>query len=56
LSYPFWKRRLAGDRSIVGSTINLNHSSVTVIGVLPENIRFRRGLFAWRQSRALNRE
>jgi predicted permease len=40
LSYPFWKRRLAADRSIVGSTINLNHSSVTVIGVLPETFDF----------------
>ena len=40
LSYPFWKRRLAGDRSIVGSTINLNNSSVTVIGVLPETFDF----------------
>lgn len=40
LSYPFWKRRLAGDRNIVGSTINLNNSSVTVIGVLPETFDF----------------
>ena len=40
LSYPFWKRRLAGNRSIVGSAINLNNSSVTVIGVLPESFDF----------------
>ena len=40
LSYPFWKRRLAGDRSIVGNTINLNNNSVTVIGVLPETFDF----------------
>jgi len=40
LSYPFWKRRLAGDRSVVGNTINLNNTSVTVIGVLPETLDF----------------
>src|SRR5215469_13043831 len=40
LSYPFWKRRLAGSRSIVGSAINLNNTSVTVIGVLPETFDF----------------
>jgi predicted permease len=37
LSYPFWKRQLGGDRSLVGKTINLNNSAVTVIGVLPES-------------------
>ena len=40
LSYPFWKRRLAGNRSIVGSAINLNNTTVTVIGVLPETFDF----------------
>jgi predicted permease len=40
LSYPFWKRRLAGDRSIIGNTISLNNTSVTVIGVLPETFDF----------------
>src|SRR5215469_12599179 len=36
LSYPFWKRRLGGDPSIVGKTINLSSTSVAVIGVLPD--------------------
>lgn len=40
LSYPFWKRELGGDRSIVGKTINLNNSSVTVVGVLPDSFDF----------------
>ena len=40
LSYPFWKRRLGADRSVVGNTVNLNNSSVTVIGVLPETFDF----------------
>ena len=40
LSYPFWKRQFAGDRSIVGRTIDLSNTSVTVIGVLPETFDF----------------
>ena len=37
LSYPFWKRRYSGDRSIVGKTIWLDAKPYTVIGVLPES-------------------
>jgi len=40
LSYPFWKSRLGGDRSIVGKTIRLSNTSVIVIGVLPETFDF----------------
>lgn len=40
LSYPFWKRQLGGDRSIVGRAINLNNTSVIVIGVLPNTFDF----------------
>ncbi len=40
LSYPFWKRQFGADRSIIGKTVNLSNSSVTVIGVLPETFDF----------------
>jgi predicted permease len=40
LSYPFWKRQFGGDRSIVGKTVNLSNTSVTVIGVLPNSFDF----------------
>ncbi len=40
LTYPVWKRQFAGDRSIVGRTVDLNNTSVTVIGVLPETFDF----------------
>ena len=46
LSYPFWKRRFGGDRSIVGQTVDLsdktdlNNKSVVVVGVLPETFDF----------------
>jgi predicted permease len=40
ISYPFWKRQLGGDRSIVGKAINLSNTSVIVIGVLPDTFDF----------------
>ena len=40
LSYFFWKRRLAGDRSLVGQAITLNNAPVTVAGVLPPTFDF----------------
>lgn len=46
LSYPYWKRRFGGDPGIVGRTVDLsdkldlNNSSVTVVGVLPQSFDF----------------
>jgi predicted permease len=35
LSYGFWQRRFAGDRSVIGKTIRLNTTLITVVGVSP---------------------
>ncbi len=35
LSHGFWQRRFAGDTSIVGKTVRLNNTQVTIVGVLP---------------------
>jgi predicted permease len=40
LTYPVWKRQFGGDRTLVGRTVDLNNTSVTVIGVLPETFDF----------------
>jgi predicted permease len=42
VTYPFWKRQLGGDPSIVGRAINIgdNGKPVTVVGVLPESFDF----------------
>jgi predicted permease len=42
VTYPFWKRQLGGDSSIVGKAINIgdNGKPVTVVGVLPESFDF----------------
>ena len=35
ISYQFWQRRFAGDPSIVGKSVRLNTTTVTIVGVLP---------------------
>ena len=40
LSHAFWERQFAGNPGIVGQTIDLDGSPVTVIGVLPETFDF----------------
>jgi len=40
LTYAAWKRQFGGDDSIVGRTVDLNNTSVTVTGVLPETFDF----------------
>ena len=42
VTYPFWKRQLGGDPSIIGQAIKIgdNGKPVTVVGVLPESFDF----------------
>jgi len=47
VSYPFWRTRLGGDSSVVGSRLG----SVRVIGVLPEEFRFTEDPEVWQPLR-----
>ena len=40
LSYAFWKRRFASDRSIVGQTLVLDGAPYTVVGIMPEDFKY----------------
>jgi putative ABC transport system permease protein len=40
LSYGFWRQRYGGDRSIVGRSLELEGVPMTIVGVLPEVLRF----------------
>jgi hypothetical protein len=51
LSHAFWKRQYSGDRGIVGQTIELNGTPVTVIGVMPDEFRLRLDLLTRLQGR-----
>jgi len=39
ISYAFWQKYFAGDTSVVGKTIALDDSAVTIIGVMPEDFK-----------------
>jgi putative ABC transport system permease protein len=39
LSHAFWRRKFAGDRAVIGRTLDLDGDSVTVIGVLPASFK-----------------
>jgi predicted permease len=50
LSYLYWQTRWAGDRGIVGRTITVNGTPLTVVGIIPESffgLRVRRPADAW---------
>ena len=40
LNEGFWRRRMGGDRSVVGKPLILNGRPTTVVGVLPDDFRF----------------
>ena len=40
LSHALWKRRFGGDRDVLGSKLNLNGETYTVVGVLPSDFRY----------------
>lgn len=40
LSYFFWKTQFASDPAIIGKTITVNNSTVTIVGVLPSSFDF----------------
>ena len=39
LSYEFWQDKFGGNPGVVGSTVNVNGSSFTVIGIAPQGFR-----------------
>ena len=43
LSYKFWQRHYRGDPTVVGKTIQLNHKTYTILGVMPVRFTWRDG-------------
>ncbi len=47
LSHGLWRRRFGGDPTVVGRALRIDGESVTVVGVLPADLRFPPGVDAW---------
>ena len=43
LGYKFWQRHYRGDHTVVGKTIQLNHKTYTILGVMPVRFTWRDG-------------
>jgi putative ABC transport system permease protein len=48
LSHGYWQRRFAGDPAIVGTSLIVDGSPTTIVGVLPERFRFHVAADVWR--------
>ncbi len=48
LSDRLWRERFHSDRNIVGQTITLNQQGFTVVGVMPANFEFPKGVDLWK--------
>jgi predicted permease len=40
LNYRFWQRHFGGDAHVVGRTLEINHASYTIIGIMPRSFAF----------------
>ncbi len=49
LTDAWWRHQFNADPAIVGKAFDMNGQQTTVIGVLPSQLRFWRGLLAWRE-------
>jgi putative ABC transport system permease protein len=48
LSFPIWQHRFGGDRGVIGRSIELDGSSVEVVGVLPPGFNFSENAEVWK--------
>src|SRR5215475_1531856 len=47
LSYRFWQRQFSGDPRVIGSSMDLNGQTFTVIGVMPTAFDVPSGVDIW---------
>ncbi len=40
LNYRFWQRRFGGDPHVIGRTLEIDHASYTIVGVMPRSFAF----------------
>jgi putative ABC transport system permease protein len=54
ITHGLWQRRYGGARDVIGRRIRLDERSFTVIGVMPPDLDYPRGVEAWRPLRSLS--
>jgi putative ABC transport system permease protein len=47
LGYSVWQNRYSGDRNVLGQTIRVNSLLATIVGVMPEGMRFANNTDLW---------
>ena len=48
MGYGVWQSRYAGDPGLVGRTIKVNDTVCTIVGIMPEGMKFPNGADLWR--------
>ncbi len=48
LSHSFWKRRLGGDLSVIGSTVSVDGTASKIVGVMPADFNYPVGAEVWK--------
>ncbi len=47
VSYTFWKNRYGGDPNVLGTPVRMNGQPATIVGVMPEGMRFPDNTEVW---------
>lgn len=53
ISHGLWQRRYGGRRDVIGRRLTLDELSFTIVGVMPPDIDYPRGVEVWRTTRSV---
>ncbi len=48
LGYEVWQNRYGGDPNVIGRMLRVNEESSTIVGVMPEGVKFPQNADTWR--------
>lgn len=53
ISHALWQRRYGGSREIIGRRVRLSEQPFTIVGVMPPDLDYPRGVEVWRTTRSV---